>query len=79
MLYCSRVYSRIQYGIVLRGFTFRSVVRELEARLNNIVRTVTGSRIFDHGPPLFKQLKLLKLRDIYPLESGKFMYQLNWN
>ena len=47
-------------------------------RLNNIVRTITGSRKFDHATPLFKQLKL-KLRDIYQLELGKFMYQLNWN
>ena len=48
-------------------------------RLNNIVRTITGSRKFDYVTPLFKQLKLLKLHDIYQLELGKFMSQLNWN
>ena len=48
-------------------------------RLNNYVRTITGGRKFDHVTPLFKQLKLLKLHDIYQLELGKFMYQLNWN
>ena len=50
-------------------------------RLNNIVRTITVGRKFDHVTPLFKELKLLvrKLHDIYQLELGKFMYQLNWN
>ena len=48
-------------------------------RLNNIVRTITGSRKFDHVTLLFKQLKLLKLHDIYQLVLGKFVYQLNWN
>ena len=48
-------------------------------RLNKIVRTITGSRKFDHVTPLFKQLKLLKLQDIYQLELRKFLYQLNWN
>ena len=78
MLYYSLVYSRIQYGIILWGSTFKSVLRELEVRLNHIVRTI-GSRKFDHVTSPFKQLKLLKLHDIYQLELGKFMYQLNWN
>ena len=79
MLYYSLVYSRIQYGIILWGSTFKSVLREVEVRLNNIVRTIIGSRKFDHITPLFKRLKFLKLHDIYQLELGKFMYQLNWN
>ena len=82
MLYYSLVYSRVQYGIILWGSTFKSILRELEVRLNNrpIVRTITGNWKFDHVTPLFKQLKLLKLHDdIYQLELGKFMYQLNWN
>ena len=79
MLYYSLVYSRIQCRIILLGSTFKSVLRELEVRLNKIVRTTTGSRKFDHITTLFKQLKLLKLHDIYQLELGKFMYQLNWN
>ena len=79
MLFYSVVYSQVQYGIILWGSTFKPVLRELEVRLNNIVRTITGSRKFDHVTSLFKQLKLLKLHDIYQLELGKFMYQLNWN
>ena len=79
MLDYSLACSRIQYGIILWGSTFKSVLRELEARLNNIVRTVTGCRKFDLVSALFKQLKLLKLPDIYQLKLRKFIYQLNWN
>ena len=78
MLYYSLVYSRIQYGIILWRSTFKAVLRKLKVRLNNVVRTITGSRKFDHVTPLFKQLKLLKLHGIYQLELGKFIYHLNW-
>ena len=49
------------------------------SRLNNIVRIMTWSRKFDHVSILYKQLKLLKLEDIYKLELSKFMHQLNCN
>ena len=38
---------------------------------------MTWSRKFDHVSILYKQLKLLKLEDIYKLELSKFMHQLN--
>ena len=57
MLYYSLVYSRIHYEIILWGFTFKSVLNDLEVRLNNIVRTIIGSRKFDHVTPLFQQLR----------------------
>ena len=40
---------------------------------------MTWSRKFDHVSILYKQLKLLKLEDIYKLELSKFMHQLNCN
>ena len=75
-LYYSMVHSRVQYVIILWGSTFHSTLRELEVRLNDIVRTMTGRRKFDHVSPLYKNLSLLKLQDIYKLELAKFMYPL---
>ena len=75
-LYYSMVHSRVQYGITLWGSTFHSTLRELEVQLNDIVRTMTGRRKFDHASLLYKNLSLLKLQDIYKLELAKFMYQL---
>ena len=78
-LYYSTVHSRVQYGIILWRSTFHSSLRELEVRLNDIVRTMTGRRKFDHLSPLYKNLSLLKLQDIYNLAIAKFMYQLSFN
>ena len=64
-LYFSMVHNRVQYGIILWGSTFHSTLRELEVRLNDIVRTMIGRRKFDHVSPLYKNLSLLKLQDIY--------------
>ena len=52
---------------------------EIVLRLNSIVRIMTWSRKFDHVSIQYKQLKLLKLEDIYKLELSKFMHQLNCN
>ena len=62
-LYYSMVHSRVQYGIILWGFTFHSTLRELEVRLNDIVQTMTGRRKFDHVSLQYKHLSLLKLQD----------------
>ena len=66
-LHCFVVHSREQYGIILWGSTFHSTLRELEVRLNDIVRTMTGRRKFDHVSPPYKNLSLLKFQDIYKL------------
>ena len=70
------VLSQVQYGIILWGFTFHSTFRELEVRLNDIVGTMTGRRKLDHESPLYKNLSLIKLQDIYKLELAKFMYSV---
>ena len=40
---------------------------------------MTWNRKFNYVSVLYKQLKLLKLEDIYKLEVSKFMHQLNCN
>ena len=79
LLYYSLIYSRVQYGIILWGTATYTRQKEIVRRLNNIVRIMTWSRKFDHVSILYKELKLLKLEDIYKLELSKFMHQLNCN
>ena len=79
LLYYSLIYSRVQYGIILWGTATYTRRKEIVLRLNNIARIMTWSRKFDHVSILYKQLKLLKLEDIYQLELSKFMHQLNCN
>ena len=77
MIYHSFIYSRIQYGIVTWGTANKTVLQELNVRLNNIVRTITYSSKYCPVTCLYKLLNILKLDDIYRLELAKFMYQLH--
>ena len=70
MLYYSLIYSRIQYGIVLWGTAAKARLQEINARLNNIVRSITRSGKYAPATPLYKHLNILKLDDIYRLEPG---------
>ena len=75
MLYYSLIYSRITYGITVWGTASKTTLHELEVRLNNIIRAIAYSNMNCHVSPLYNNLNLLKLEDIYKLEVAKFMYQ----
>ena len=77
MLYCSLIYSRIQYGIVLWGTAAKARLQEINVTLNNIVRSITRSGKYAPVTPLYKHLNILRLDDIYRLELAKIMYQLS--
>ena len=77
MIYYSLIYCRIQYGIVTWGTANKTVLQELNVKLNNIVRTITYSSKYCPVTCLYKLLNFLKLDDIYRLELAKFMYQLH--
>ena len=47
-------------------------LKKVETTLNNIVRTITWNKKFLRVTQLYKNLKLLKLKDIY----AKFMHQI---
>ena len=51
-------------------------LKEIETKLNNIVRTITWNKKFSRVTQLYKNLKLLKLRDVYNLKLAKFMHQI---
>ena len=77
MIYYSLIYSRIQCGIVARGTANKTILQELNVKLNNIIRTITYSSKYCPVTGLYKLLNFLKLDDIYRLELAKFMYQLH--
>ena len=76
MLYYSSVYSRLTYGITPWGTAAQNQLREIEVKLNNIIRTVTWNKKFSHVSQLYKKLGFLKLHDVYKLELAKFMHKL---
>ena len=75
-MYYSLIYGRIQYGIVTWGTANKTLMHELNVKLNNLVRSIMyGSKYCPVS--LHKTLNFLKLDDIYQLELAKFMYQLH--
>ena len=68
--------SRISYGIIAWGTAADKYLKEIKTKLNNIVRTITWKEKFSRVTQLYKNLKLLKLRDVYNLELAKFMHQI---
>ena len=68
--------SRVQYGISVWGTATTTKLREIEIRLNNIVRTITWSKRFTYVTHLYKKLELLKLHDLCKLEIAKIMHKL---
>ena len=77
-VYYAFVCSRVQYGISVWGTATKTKLglREIEIRLNNIVRIITWSKRFTHVTHLYKKLELLKLHDLYKLEIAKIMHKL---
>ena len=61
ILYCSVVQSHLSYAILTWGFNCGRVVK-LQKK---IIRIIACSRYNAHTEPIFKMLKLLKLRDIF--------------
>ena len=73
MLYHSFACSRISYGITAWGTAADKYLKEIETKSNNIVRTIKWIKKFSQVTQLLKNLKLLKLRDVYNLELAKFI------
>ena len=78
MLYHSFACSRISYGITAWGTAADKYLKEIETKLNKIVRTIHLEQEIFTGDSirLYKNLKLLKLRDVYNLELAKIMHQI---
>ena len=76
MLYHSFACSRISNGITAWGTAADKYLKEIETKFNNIVRTITWNKEFSRVTQLYKNLKLLKPRDVYNLELAKFMHQI---
>ena len=71
-LYYSLIMPHLSYGILAWGqCSFLSDVTKLQKRA---VRIITNSNYNSHSEPLFKELELLKLQDIFTLILLKFYF-----
>lgn len=70
-MYHSLILSHINYGILIWGHK-HSRLEKLQKRA---IRTLTCSKYNAHTSPLFKQLNLLKIKDIYTCAKLKFYHK----
>ncbi len=84
-IYYCLVFSHLSYGVQAWGSACDSYLKELIVIQNKAVRILSGKQYFQiygqtPGPlpsssPLYKELKILKLQDIYKFNIAKFVYQ----
>ena len=73
MIYHSFACSRVSYGITAWGTVADKYLKEVDTKLNNVVRTITWNKKFSRVTQLEKNLKFL---NVYNSESAKFMHQI---
>ena len=67
MLYNAFVYPYFMYCIEVWGNAYKSYLEPLVKLQKHAVRTITGARKYDHTLPLFQNLNLLNIKEIYIL------------
>ena len=72
-------YSFILYGSLAWQFTSKTNLNRVFILQKKCLRIITFSFYKDHSNPLFKDLKLLKLRDVLESEIIKFFYKYSRN
>ena len=74
-LYYSFVYPYFLYNIEAWGNTCKSFIEPLFRRQKRAIRVVAGVRRNAHTEPLFKELKILTLQQMYLLSIQVIMYK----
>ena len=71
-IYNSLILSHLHYGILCWGFSCHKLFKSQK----KAIRVICKSKYNAHTDKLFKQLKLLKIEDIFRLQCLKFYYRL---
>ena len=77
-VYYSLTCSHLQYAIGVWGVAGKTALKRLNVLHNKVLRAMTYSSYKSRVSPLYKNLNLLKINDIYILEIGKFMHNFHW-
>ena len=59
--------------------TNKSYIDKISKLQNRAVRAETGGKYSHRVTPIYKQLKLLKLKDLFGLEVAKFVFKFSNN
>ena len=78
ILYNSLISSQLNYGLFVYNGLCRSKADRLEILQKKAVRIVTKSNFIAHTDPLFRQLNVLKIKDMFKVKILKFYYKLSY-
>ena len=73
-LYYSLVYPYLYYCTIAWGSTYPSNLNRLVLLQKRVIRIINKDTFDAHTDPIFRDLKLLRLDQIYLYQLGKFMY-----
>ena len=79
MLYYALVYPYLQYCVTVWSSTYPTNLNHLVILQKRVIRIIDKQDFRVHTSPIFKELKILKLEDIYLFNLGKFIYQYKHN
>jgi hypothetical protein len=78
-IYCSLILPYLNYGILAWGNTHNIYLNKLLILQKRAVRNISNSDFRSHSTPLFKDLKILKIQDLYNYYLGIFMFKHSMN
>ena len=74
-LYQALIYPYYNYCILAWGAANKGALQPLLLYQKKLVRIITNSDFYAHTDPLFKQLRILKLEDLFMYHTQLFMYK----
>ena len=78
-LYYCLIYSNLNYCIIVWGTASKSLINKLFILQKRAVRLIVKAHFLASTSPIFKQLNILKLYDIYLLSCSLFMFKYKCN
>ena len=78
-LYYALIYPYIQYCIIIWGSTYPTCLYRINLLQKRVIRIINREAYDAPSDPIFKDLNILKLHDIYLLQLGIFMYKYQNN
>ncbi len=74
-LYSSLILSHLNFAVLVWGYECERIIKLQK----NTIRIISRSKYNPHTEPIFKTLKLLKVKDILTLQELKFYYKYKHN
>ena len=78
-IYFALFKSQISYGLMAWGTACKYLTGKILLLQKRAVRIISNARFNDHTEPLFKQLQILKLSDLFKHQIASFMYEYDHN